>query len=553
MSALEGVKDFSALEKRLAEQNHEQDSQDNAEDETAAVPLAPGEQDNPAAECSPKRQGQLEPTVLYTCTVEAVARTHKDLVDATKRESWKSEWLNKYSAGQLKTAQDADKAIALMLMSLQGRFDYFMPPLADRETAVEMPATGGIGATYDLHSLNSDLPLLPRFSPPQVQAALSERLKHELEAQSVIGKNRWLVLAEDPEPGTPAHEAGLKAGDEIVEIDGQSLDGRTLRDAVALTGGSPGSPIQLTLLTAASGKKRIVALTRARIALHVAHVAEFGDIGYIKLDDLTPEHFAAAQMQAAIDSTCGRSAQDSAATCRKSKLILDLRNNPGGEVDETIKTAEQLLMRGSLVTISRRAGDRVITETLTLTGDGIIGSSADASNQSLFKREYALRLPASVQLVVLINGRTASGGEMLAKILQENRRATVVGARSIGKGEGQCTVHLPYGYDLWPVCMTYLVNEKPVNWVGVKPDIEINQTEDSKEDLQLLKAIEVLRHGDLIGSSEKSGFSSSLWQSFRKMFGASSGSEDDTEILRQRQQDHHQAVEETKRFLQAQP
>lgn len=210
-------------------------------------------------------------------------------------------------------------------------------------------------------------------------------------------------------------------------------------------------------------------------------------------------------------------------------------------------------MRGSLVTISRRAGDRVITETLTLTGDGIIGSSADASNQSLFKREYALRLPASVQLVVLINGRTASGGEMLAKILQENRRATVVGARSIGKGEGQCTVHLPYGYDLWPVCMTYLVNEKPVNWVGVKPDIEINQTEDSKEDLQLLKAIEVLRHGDLIGSSEKSGFSSSLWQSFRKMFGASSGSEDDTEILRQRQQDHHQAVEETKRFLQAQP
>jgi carboxyl-terminal processing protease len=244
-----------------------------------------------------------------------------------------------------------------------------------------------------------------------------------------------------PIEGSPADRAGIRSGDRIMAIDGQSVRGKSPTDLVRAMRGEPGTKVMLTIRR--DGVERFLYFTLVRRVITVTSIASKlmdGKIAYVRI-----KTFQSGTHAEFVDHL-GR--MRAAAGGKLSGVLLDLRNNPGGLVDEASAIADEFLTGGVIFTTRRRG--RVV--------DAV---QADGSG--------ALRKgPAAV----LVNEFSASASELVAGALRDQKRATVVGANTFGKGSVQVIVDLPGGAGLRLTTLRYYTpSGQAIQGQGVKPDL----------------------------------------------------------------------------------
>ncbi|WP_427965964.1 S41 family peptidase [Altererythrobacter sp.] len=273
-----------------------------------------------------------------------------------------------------------------------------------------------------------------------------------------------------PFRGSPAEKAGVKAGDYITHLDGKLIYGGDLDDAVAQMRGPAGTSIKLTIYRVGRDEPLEVSVTRGVIELEpVSHSLEAGNIGVITVNEFSADVGSDVL-------TAWKEIRKEAAG-RVNGLVLDLRSNPGGSLDEAVALSDLFLEKGRIVSQRGRARG----ETLLY----------DA--ETVFRGDMAEGLP----LIVLIDAGSASASEIVAGALQDHRRALIMGERSFGKGSVQTL--LPLGRDAALKLTTaryYTPSGHSVQEGGIKPDISVPQLSDP----DLAKRSKyVLRESDLKG------------------------------------------------------
>ncbi|MEM7757476.1 MAG: carboxyl-terminal processing protease CtpC [Cyanobacteria bacterium P01_A01_bin.40] len=253
-----------------------------------------------------------------------------------------------------------------------------------------------------------------------------------------------------PIEDTPAFEAGIIAQDIIVEIDGQDTTGMDVNDAVKLIRGERGSKVTLTIDR--NGKTSEYDIVRERIEIHPVRASvkdtELGKIGYIRLTTFN-EH-AAKDMQKVINEY----EQEQVVG-----YVLDLRSNPGGLLYSSINIARMWINEGTIVSTVDRQG---------------ISDRESAKNKALTDKP----------LVVLVNEGSASASEILSGALQDNKRATLLGTKTFGKGLVQSVRPLGDGSGLAVTIAKYLTpSGRDINKEGIPPDIMVELSDEQLEEL----------------------------------------------------------------------
>ncbi|PSB25532.1 carboxyl-terminal processing protease CtpC [Stenomitos frigidus] len=276
-----------------------------------------------------------------------------------------------------------------------------------------------------------------------------------------------------PIEDSPAFAAGILSKDIIIQIDGQSAEGMELNKAVSLIRGTPGTSVKLTIQR--GDKQMEYQLKRAKIEIHPVRSSYRkdemqGGVGYIRLVQFSAN--APAEMKNAIQKLEKQNV---------SGYILDLRSNPGGLLFTSIEIARMWLKDGAIVSTVDRQGEQ---------------DRERANNRSLTDKP----------LVVLVDGGSASASEILSGALQDNKRATLVGTKTFGKGLVQSVRGLGDGSGLAVTIAKYLTpNGRDINKHGIDPDVEIKLSDDQRQalskdrdkigtpaDLQYAKALEIL-------------------------------------------------------------
>jgi carboxyl-terminal processing protease len=261
------------------------------------------------------------------------------------------------------------------------------------------------------------------------------------------------VKVVSPFKGSPADSVGIKAGDFITHLDGALIYGGSLDDAVAQMRGPSGSSIRLTIFRPGRDEPLEVDVTRGVIELEpVTHELAPGNIGLITVNEFSADVGADvySAWQAILKEAPG---------ARINGLVLDLRNNPGGSLDESVALADLFLQSGRIVSQRGRArGETVLYDAETV---------------------YRGDMAEGVPMIVLINAGSASASEIVAGALQDHRRALIMGERSFGKGSVQSL--LPLGRDAALKLTTARYFTPAGNSVqegGIKPDIAVPQLSD---------------------------------------------------------------------------
>uniref|UniRef100_UPI00192924DD S41 family peptidase n=1 Tax=Pontixanthobacter aestiaquae TaxID=1509367 RepID=UPI00192924DD len=255
-----------------------------------------------------------------------------------------------------------------------------------------------------------------------------------------------------PFRGSPADKAGIKAGDYITHLDGELIYGGDLDEAVSRMRGPAGTSIRLTVFRSGRDEPFDVTVTRGVIELEpVTHSLADGNIGVIAVNefsrDVGSDVFKAWQ------------AIRKEATGRVSGLVLDLRSNPGGSLDEAVALSDLFLEEGRIVSQRGRAR----------------GETIYYDSESVFRGAIASDLP----VVVLIDAGSASASEIVAGALQDHRRAVIMGQQSFGKGSVQTLLALGRDSALKLTTARYYTPAgKSVQEGGITPDIKVPQLSD---------------------------------------------------------------------------
>lgn len=251
-----------------------------------------------------------------------------------------------------------------------------------------------------------------------------------------------LIKVISPIDETPAFKAGIKAGDLISHLDGQPVNGLTLNQAVDKMRGPVGADMTMTIRR--NGEKPFdVTVTRAVIKVpSVRHHLE-GDVGYIRITSFTEQ--TELGLKKAVDAFNEEKGD------RLKGLVLDLRNNPGGLLDQAISVSDAFLNQGEIVsTRSRRVED--IQRFNARPGD----------------------IADGLPIVVLINGGSASASEIVAGALQDHARALILGTRSFGKGSVQTIIPMgTNGAMRLTTARYYTPSGRSIQAVGIEPDIKV--------------------------------------------------------------------------------
>jgi carboxyl-terminal processing protease len=277
----------------------------------------------------------------------------------------------------------------------------------------------------------------------------------------VIGVRDEALSVITPLEDTPAFQAGILPGDRIIRIEGASTERFTLQEAVKHLRGQPGTDVTVTVLTPGSGRVRDVTLTRAIIKVEsvkdIDGRREFpvgaDGIGYIRLSQFGEQ--TSLELEEALRKL-------SKAGMRS--LVLDLRGNPGGLLDQAVRVAEKFLPRRQLIvyTEGRRPTDRT-------------------EYRATSKGRYV-----DLPMVILVNGGSASAAEIVAGCLQDTTRAVLLGEQTFGKGSVQKVLPLQDGTALrLTTAKYYTPSHKLIHGPGIQPDISVPLTETQQQALQL--------------------------------------------------------------------
>jgi carboxyl-terminal processing protease len=273
-----------------------------------------------------------------------------------------------------------------------------------------------------------------------------------------------------PFKGSPADTAGIKAGDFITHIDGKLIYGLELDDAVAKMRGPAGSPIRLSIFRPGREEPFDVTVTRGVIELEpVTFELKSGNVGVISVNEFSRD--------VGIDVGNAISALKRESNGRLAGLVLDLRKNPGGSLDEAVALSDLFLTEGQIV--SQRGRNR--------------RDSVYYEAETMYRGDAAQGLP----IIVLIDAGSASASEIVAGALQDQRRALVMGERSFGKGSVQTLLPLTRDSALKLTTARYFTpSGRSVQEGGIEPDIRVPQLSDPDA---AKRAQYVLRESDLRG------------------------------------------------------
>ncbi|MBL7036306.1 S41 family peptidase [Candidatus Microgenomates bacterium] len=308
------------------------------------------------------------------------------------------------------------------------------------------------------------------FLPPEENKVIEEDLSGSFEGVGIqIGFKGKQLAVIAPLPDTPADEAGVMAGDFIVGIldETKGVDtttvGINISDAVKMIRGKAGTKVTLFLLR--DGKPETIKVEIERKAIDVpsvivTYVGENEDIAHIRLLKFGGETYSEWQTEIK---------QINKHEPKISKIVLDLRNNPGGYLQASVDIVGDFVKTGSVAVIEDKGGDRTNFKTERF------GTLQDKS------------------VVVLINPGSASASEILAGALRDLKRIKLVGETSFGKGTIQEPLQLEKGSSLHITTAKWLTpNGTWVNEKGITPDLEVKDDPETPEDEQLLEAIRQL-------------------------------------------------------------
>lgn len=260
-----------------------------------------------------------------------------------------------------------------------------------------------------------------------------------------VTMDKGVILVVSPMDDTPASRAGVQAGDYITRIDGEQINGLTLNEAVEKMRGKVGTDIDVTIIRKGAPDAIEMTLTRAIIEVKsVRHHIE-DEIGYIRISSFTDK--TTSGLRDALDEIkeeLGDNLQG---------IVLDLRNNPGGLLNQAVDVSDTFLDRGEIVS-TRTRNDRNIQRYNARSGDSIERKS----------------------LVVLINGGSASASEIVAGALQDHERAVVVGTQSFGKGSVQTVIPLSTDGAMSLTTAYYFTpSGNSIQGEGIIPDVVVEQ------------------------------------------------------------------------------
>jgi len=301
------------------------------------------------------------------------------------------------------------------------------------------------------------------YFPPKQAEEFNKSLDGEFSgigAEIGIKNNQLVVIS--PLPGTPAERAGLRPGDKIISIDKTFTAGMDVGEAVDKIRGESGSKVTLSVMRSGFTKSQDFVITRQTINVpSVMFSIKNKNVGYMRIMQFNQD--TVPQFEAAI-----KQMQDKKIT----KLVVDLRNNPGGYLDAAISLASEWVPAG-----------RIVAEKYS---DGSMNEHTS----------YGLHNLKDVQTVVLVNGGSASASEILAGALQDYGKATLVGEKTFGKGSVQEFENLPDGSALKiTVAEWYTPKDKNINNEGITPDVVVKENWEKEkigEDSVLAKALQIL-------------------------------------------------------------
>ena len=373
---------------------------------------------------------EIAPQKLFDKTWKVISREYYE--PSLNNQNW-YRWREHYR-NKIKTDEDARVAIDTMIASLNEPYTRFMPKkdFEDLTTSITSKIYG-IGVN--------------------------------------IYSNAGKIEIFNVMPATPADFAQLKQGDIITAVNGKDISGMNVSDVAAIVRGPENSVVELTILR--NNKKLTKKIKRKEIKIKSVKSSVLDNhIGYIQIlsfmSGTTPNEFLEALEN----------------TKNTDSLILDLRGNTGGLLDNAVFIADMFINNGTIVDIIYRNGYK---------------KSIKAQDEHL-----GMQKP----VVVLVNGASASASEILSGALKDTHKATLIGRKTFGKGLVQKVVPLPNQTGVNVTIARYLTpNGTDINKLGIKPDIEVGNEFDffvgNQKDEQLEKAKEVLNNDKRIGNSKK--------------------------------------------------
>lgn len=344
----------------------------------------------------PAQGYKLHPRDVYHKAWELVRDTYYE--PTFHGQNWSS-WEHRYD-NDIKTVADAHKSIKVMLESLKDPYTRFLDPQSfrDENDAINAKIVG-IGIN------------------------LVQKGEHLIVTRTIAN--------------SPAQNAGVRERDEIVSIDGHSAIGLTPEQAAERIRGKAGSAVQIAVKRGDNPATHAYDITRAEIVIHaVSYKIMEPNIGYIQLSTFISND-TAREFKAALEKLS-----------RTDGLVIDLRDNPGGLLSNSLEIADMLLDTGVIVSTEGRTGKAV----------------DKASGNPLTHQPIA----------VIVDDESASASEILAGALKDNQRAVIIGTHTYGKGLVQEINHLPGGAAIHITVSRYLTpNGSDINKVGVQPDIMV--------------------------------------------------------------------------------
>lgn len=273
----------------------------------------------------------------------------------------------------------------------------------------------------------------------------------------LVEKNEAVTILA-PLSGSPAEKAGLKAGDTIVKVGGKSTEGQSLDQVVSEIRGAKGSPVTLTIIRANIDQPFDVTITRDDIVVpSVSSKTLAGNIGYLQINQFGQD--TVTEVQKAVSALAAKNPK---------ALVIDLRDDPGGFLDDVAPIFGQFMAPAVVVKEKSKSGK--ITEL----------------------RSTAIPVLPTTPLYVLVNGGSASAAEILAGALQDYKRATLIGEKTFGKGSVQDVIDLPGNTALRITIAEWLTpKDRTINKTGLQPDVKLTDAKTDTADPVLDKALEL--------------------------------------------------------------